>query len=45
MNGYILSMAITYIIAIIALLLASKANSKINDHYEHDHINNENETE
>ena len=41
MNGYIFSMAITYIIAIVALAFAAKANSKINDHYEHDHINSE----
>lgn len=36
---------IDYIIAMVALIVAIKANSKINDHYEHDHINNEMESE
>jgi hypothetical protein len=37
MNGYIWSDLINYIIALIALFVALKANSKVNDHYENDH--------
>jgi len=44
MNAYIFSLTINYIIAIIALIIAVKTNRKVNDHYEHDHINNENES-
>jgi len=45
MTAYWLSNAANYVIGLVALAVAVRANSKINDHYEHDHINNENEYE
>lgn len=45
MNAYWWTTALNYILALIAVIIAASANRKINDHYEHDHINNEMESE